>query len=82
MTIEVVPGTSIKYYLLALSAQGQEQDEPEGKLSQKIGELLAEKPITDVFLVNLGWLGDITVARRQYNRWIKAMVESRSAQPW
>ncbi len=76
MPIETVPGISSQYYLIAFDAAGNERDEPEGKMSQKVLDTLSSKPITDVFLFTHGWLGDITAARNQYNKWVKAMSKN------
>ena len=78
MPIETVPGTSLKYYLVAFDAAGNERDEPGGKLSQQILDVLSREPITDVFLISHGWLGDIPDARRQYNKWIGAMASNQA----
>ncbi|MBD2084101.1 hypothetical protein [Coleofasciculus sp. FACHB-542] len=74
MPIETVAGTSLKYYLLSFDATGKERDESGGLMSQKILEALASEPITDVFIMSHGWLGDIPAARSQYNGWIGAMA--------
>lgn len=76
MSIENVLGTSVQYYLVAFNAAGKERDEAEGKMSQKILDVLFNEPITDVFLFTHGWLGDIGAARNQYNKWVKAMSKN------
>ncbi|MBD1899892.1 hypothetical protein NDI44_12255 [Trichocoleus sp. DQ-A3] len=75
MPIETVPGTSLKYYLIAFDASGKERDEHGELMSQKILEALASEPITDVFIMSHGWMGDIPGARDQYNKWIGAMAK-------
>ncbi len=76
MPIETVPGTSLKYYLIAFDAKGNERTEPDGKkLSEKFLAALANEPITDVFIISHGWLGDVPAARAQYNDWIGAMAK-------
>jgi hypothetical protein len=77
MPIETVPGTSLKYYLVTFDASGNEGDESDGKISQKLLEVLANEPITDVFIFSHGWLADIPAARRQYNKWLGAMAEQK-----
>jgi len=75
MPIEKVPNTSLTYYLISFDKDGKERDEPDGKkLSEQIFSALAKEPITDVFLMSHGWMGDVPAARRQYNEWIGAMA--------
>jgi hypothetical protein len=75
MPFELVLDTSLHYYLVNFDALGNERDEVDGmKMSQTIIELLANKPITDVFVISHGWLGDIPAARNQYSKWITAMA--------
>jgi hypothetical protein len=75
MSIEQVPGTALKYYLIAFSADGQERaNDPDGLMSQRALTDLANEPVTDVFLISHGWKGDIPAAREQYNAWIGAMA--------
>ena len=76
MPIEKVPNTSLNYYLIAFDKDGNERDEADGKkLSEQIFTALANEPITDVFLMSHGWMGDIPAARNQYNDWIGAMAK-------
>ena len=75
MPLESVPDTQLQYYLINFDASGQERKEPDGTLmSDTLVKLLSEEPITDVFIISHGWQGDIPAARKQYNRWIKAMA--------
>ena len=75
MPFESVPDTSLHYYLINFDALGQERNEPDDtKLSQTVLEVLAQEPLTDVFIFSHGWQGDMPSARTQYNRWIKAMA--------
>ena len=76
MPIEKVPNTSLNYYLIAFDKDGNERDEADGnKLSEQIFSALANEPITDVFLISHGWMGDVPAARQQYNDWIGAMAK-------
>jgi hypothetical protein len=76
MPIEKVPNTSLNYYLIAFDKDGNERDEADGKkLSEQILSALANEPITDVFLMSHGWMGDVPAARQQYNDWIGAMAK-------
>ncbi len=75
MPLEKVPNTSLNYYLIAFDKDGNERNEADGKkLSEQIFTALANEPITDVFLMSHGWMGDIPAARTQYNNWIGAMA--------
>jgi len=80
MPIETVkvdtPIQSLEYYLIAFDANGHERLESTGFMSQKLLDILATQPITDVFLISHGWLGDIPAAKEQYNNWISAMARS------
>jgi hypothetical protein len=75
MPLETVIGTSLNYYLIAFDADGKERAETE-LVSKKVLDILSTEPITDVFFITHGWMGDIPAARDQYNRWIKAMAIS------
>ncbi len=74
MTIERVPGTTLKYHLIAFDAAGREQSEGGTLASQVAGQELANEPVTDVFLMSHGWQGDVPAAHDQYCRWIGAMA--------
>jgi hypothetical protein len=75
MSIETVPGTTLRYYLIAFDANGRERtDDPEGLMSQRALAVLEQEPITDVFIISHGWKGDVPAAREQYNNWIGAMA--------
>jgi hypothetical protein len=74
MPIEQVPGTDLSYHLIAFDSESRERAE-EGELaSRRALQVLANEPVTDVFLFSHGWQGDILAARRQYNAWIGAMA--------
>ncbi|MEH2365497.1 hypothetical protein [Nostoc sp.] len=76
MPIEPVPGTSLQYYLVSFDAVGNECDEPQGKMSQKILDNLSYEPITDVFIFSHGWMSDVPGARQQYSKWIHTMYKN------
>jgi len=79
MPIKTIPGTSLKYYLIAFDAAGKErEDDPDGLMSKVVLDVLANQSITDVFLISHGWLGDIPAAEQQYNKWITAMVANQA----
>ncbi|MEH2003219.1 MAG: hypothetical protein V7L00_31610 [Nostoc sp.] len=73
MSIETIAGTSLQYYLVPFDAAGNERHEHQGKMSQKILDILSREPITDVFLFSHGWMSDVTGAQQQYNKWVGAM---------
>ena len=76
MPIEQVPGTDLSYHLIAFDSEGRERERAEeGELaSRRALQVLANEPVTDVFLFSHGWQGDVAAARRQYNAWIGAMA--------
>ena len=75
MSIETVPGTNLTYYLITFDQNGNERtDDPDGLMSQRVVSILTNEPITDVFIISHGWLGDIPAAKSQYNHWIGAMA--------
>jgi hypothetical protein len=80
MPVETVSasGLDLTYYLIAFDADGNERtddpDDPSGRLSQRVRGIVADEPITDVFLMSHGWRADVPMARGQYIRWIRAMA--------
>lgn len=78
-TVETVSGISLKYYLVAFDAAGNERDDdPDGLMSKQVLDVVSSEPVTDVFLISHGWLGDIPAAQRQYNKWIAAMATNQA----
>jgi hypothetical protein len=77
VTINTVTA-SLDYYLIAFDADGNERLEPDGFMSEKLVDILSTQAITDVFFISHGWLGDIPGAKRQYQNWIKAMLQSQA----
>jgi hypothetical protein len=74
MPLEIVLRTSLNYYLIAFDAEGNGREESGVLLSQQLLNVLSSEPITDVFLMSHGWMGNIPAARQQYNDWIGAMA--------
>src|SRR5215213_315693 len=75
MTIETVPGTDLKYYLIAFDSDGRERrDDEDGLMSGLVFDALDREPFTDIFLLAHGWKGDVPAARAQYGDWIGAMA--------
>jgi DNA/RNA endonuclease G (NUC1) len=74
---EQVPGTDIRYYLLAYDGDGRERrrtSAPAGLVSRFVVDAVRQQPVTDVFLFSHGWMGDVPSAREQYGGWIGAMA--------
>jgi hypothetical protein len=73
-----VPDTDTRYYLISFDKHGMERDDDphgvDGLLSESVRGVLADEPVTDVFLISHGWKGDVPAAKRQYNAWIGAML--------
>jgi len=80
MPIEQV--NSLKYYLIAFDAKGKEhENDPNGLnglMSPVVLKELADNPITDVFLISHGWMGDVPAAKKQYHNWIGAMAKNQA----
>lgn len=76
MSIQQVPGTDLRYYLVAYDKNGNERpDDPDGRMSERIAQAIHDDQITDVFIMSHGWKGDVPAAIEQYDRWIKAMAD-------
>jgi hypothetical protein len=74
----LTPETSTEYYLIAFDADGRERtDDPDGSMSQLLLGRIEQTadPVTDVFLLSHGWLGDIPGAKRQYDNWVDTMAK-------
>ncbi|MGE5154022.1 MAG: hypothetical protein ACM3ST_08405 [Bdellovibrio bacteriovorus] len=78
MTIETVPGSDTRYYLINFDKDGRERlddpDAPNGRLSDTVAETLIAEPITDCVFMSHGWQGDVPAAKRQYDAWSGAML--------
>lgn len=78
MTIETVPGSDTRYYLINFDKDGRERlDDPaaaNGRLSDTLVEELIAQPITDCFFMSHGWKGDVPAAKQQYDAWAGAML--------
>jgi hypothetical protein len=85
MPIRQIPGTDLRYYLIAFDENGRERPENDGTmLSGTVRERVADpaNPVTDVFFTSHGWKGDIAGAIEQYDSWIgetEKLVGNRSA---
>jgi hypothetical protein len=74
MSIETVPGTNLTFHLIAFDDAGRERPEPGGQASAAAVAELANQPVTDVFLMSHGWLGDLPSARSRYQGWVAVMA--------
>ena len=79
MSIETVPETDSRYYLINFDRRGAERaddpDAPNGRLTDTVADVLTTRPITDVFFMSHGWQGDVPAAKRQYDAWTRAMLD-------
>jgi hypothetical protein len=75
VSIEQVPETELSYYLVAYDKKGRErEDDPDGTMSERVAQAIAQDGVTDVFIMSHGWKGDISAAKEQYDKWIRAMA--------
>ena len=75
MPIRKVNDTDLVYYLICFDSEGNERTgDPNGRMTQRVLDVLKTEPITDVFLISHGWLGDIRDAISQYDKWIGSMA--------
>ena len=71
MPIRKIPNTDQNYYLINFDSDGKERASDDGQtLSEVVLDQLRNQPITDVFVMSHGWLGDIDDAQEQYDRWL------------
>jgi hypothetical protein len=79
MTIETIPNSSLRYYLISFDKNGEERmddlDAFSGCLSDTVKQILKNEPITDVFFMSHGWKGDVPAAKEQYEKWTQSMLE-------
>lgn len=71
MPIRQIPKTTQDYYLINFDSKGAERAANDGRvLSQFVLDELKNQPVTDVFVMSHGWLGDIDDAQAQYDKWM------------
>jgi hypothetical protein len=80
MGFEKIPNTDLTYGLISYDADGRERPEPDGLMTKKLLDRLANDGITNVFFFCHGWKGDLPAARDQYGRWIGALMQSADRQ--
>lgn len=79
MPIVQVPNTDLRYYLIAFDKDGVERsDDPAGTMSELIVAELRRRPVSDVFILNHGWMGDLPDAESQYNAWFGTLFADRA----
>ncbi|MBK6797030.1 MAG: hypothetical protein IPG76_09645 [Acidobacteria bacterium] len=75
MPIRQVPNENQNYYLINYDDKGKERSADDGSLlSAIVVKEIAETPVTDVFLMSHGWLGDINDAQAQYDKWMANLL--------
>ncbi|MFO0909696.1 MAG: DNA/RNA non-specific endonuclease [Isosphaeraceae bacterium] len=63
------------YIMVSYDENGRERtDAPGGLASDRVVAALRNRPVTDVFLMSHGWMGDVPAARDQYRRWSAVMA--------
>jgi hypothetical protein len=76
MSIQQVPGSDLRYHLVAYEKDGRERsDDPDGVMSDRVAQAIRDDQITDVFIMSHGWKGDIPAAIEQYDSWIRTMAD-------
>jgi hypothetical protein len=76
MPLEVLPDTSVQYWLICYDSAGRERrNDPDGLISERIAMALRTEPITDVFLFCHGWRNDVRSARNSYRQWVQTMAD-------
>jgi hypothetical protein len=77
MPIRQITGTQLDYFLIMFDENGAERPEDDKTmLSDAVRKRLKEgnAPVTDIFVMVHGWMGDATSAAEQFDRWTAAML--------
>jgi len=70
MPIRQILNTNQDYYLINFDSDCKERVADDGRaLSEFVVDELKREPITDVFIMSHGWLGDLDDAKAQYDKW-------------
>jgi hypothetical protein len=80
MGFETIPETNLQYGLISFDADGNERSEQSGLMSQALLRKAATESITNVFFFCHGWQGDYPGAKDQYDKWLKAFMNSADRQ--
>jgi hypothetical protein len=78
MPLQTLAGSNLHYYLLLFDELGVERPERDGTLPSKaVTDLLLRRdnPVTDVFILSHGWMGDVPAAIAQYDSWVGTMAK-------
>jgi hypothetical protein len=79
MPRRTVAGTGLTYHLVAFDRDGRERsDDPDGTMSRRAAQTLADEPVTDVFVFSHGWQGDVPAAVGQYDAWTGTMAAAQA----
>src|SRR5262245_54671954 len=71
MPIRNIPNTQQPYYLINFDSDGKERAADGGAvLSQVVLDELKKQPVTAVFVMSHGWVGDLDDAKAQYDKWM------------
>jgi hypothetical protein len=76
MGYQTIPTTNTKYALIAFDENGVEQPEGGRLFSEALAETVKQEHFSNIFFFCHGWKGDIPAAIEQYDRWIKALLDS------
>jgi len=70
MPIRQILNTNQDYYLINFDSDCKERMADDGRaLSELVVDELKREPITDVFVMSHGWMGDLDGAKAQYDKW-------------
>ncbi len=79
MPIRTIPNSNppLQYYLIAYDEQGRERRETDNSLlSEKVLKIISDQPVTDVFMMSHGWMGDVPAAVSQYDAWTSSVMKN------
>ena len=81
MPICMIANSDLEYYLLVFDARSKERREPDGTfMSETLRHRVADalNPVTDLFFICHGWLGDVPGSIEQYDKWVAAVANVQS----
>jgi hypothetical protein len=72
-------GSKYEYFLITFDTQGIERAEGDGPFSKIVKQHLGNTtpPITDVFVMSHGWLGDVPGAISQFDKWVTCVADNK-----
>src|ERR1700722_7151104 len=77
MGFQIIPNTNVQYGLISYDQDGNERLEGGKKFSETLIQQAAGH--TNIFFFCHGWKGDVLAAIRQYDLWMKALLDSTDA---